>query len=136
MLTVTDLVISTVECSVHDETAHAAGIELDDIFNQDLDAFEVGKKHLRLQISKDSLEIELWFFKYWSHAGNPHEKLPVPKEKLDELAAWTLAHPRMRGAFGRNVPGLVITLRDDPEAVWEWRDGELARNYEGHLPAP
>jgi hypothetical protein len=136
VLTDRDLVVSTIECTGHHETAFVAGIELDDIFGQDLDGFEIGNKHLRLQLAKDSVEVELWFYEYWTEAGNHHDKLPVNKEKLDELAAWTLTHPRIRGAYGVKAPDLIITLRDSSSPVWKWRDGDLARSDEGYRPAP
>lgn len=134
VLTQTDLAISTVECSSHHDITKACGIEIDDIFTQRFDAFEIGKKHLRLQMGADGFDIELWLFEHWSNNDNDdYDDLPLTKGQLDELAAWASSHPRIRAAYGKVQPSVSIHIMDDAAPVWIWKDGILSKECD---PSP
>lgn len=136
VLTQTDLAVSTVGCSSHTDITEACGIEIDDIFKQRFDAFEIGKKHLRLQMGPEGFDIELWLFDHWSNNENyDYDDLPLTKDSLDELAAWAAGHPRIKAAYGKVEPSVSIMIMDDASPVWTWRDGVLTKDF-AESPAP
>lgn len=128
VLTPSDLIISTVPMSSHTDTAEAAGVDIRDIFHDSKQKFSIGKKDLRLQMCATGLDVELWFFDYWSNAENfDYDDLPISKEQMDELASWIKSHPKIRLAYGKVEPNVTLTIRDDADPLWLWESGNLTK---------
>lgn len=129
------LVVSTISCTSHHDTA-AAGIQFDDCSPEDPRLSETNGFRLWLDAGVVAAEIWPTALRDLAHDQAEPEECPIPNERLSRIADLILDHPRVRAAYRGRPPRVEIDVWNAAmdEFRWGWRMGSGVVDYPHREP--